>query len=160
GTFSIPAVREMFIGQRPSLITAGTNHRFLRGGLDEFTIYGRALQPNEVYALHSAGATGKCPPSDNEAPVVNAGPDQAIGSAGGTALLNGSTLDDGKPNAPLRFAWSQISGPGLTEFADPASPTTVAAFPAAGIYVIALSASDGECARSDTVEIRVGIPCT
>ena len=49
----------------------------------------------------------------NQAPVVNAGGDQAI-TLPGSALLTGGATDDGLPSPPaaLTYAWSKVSGPG------------------------------------------------
>jgi hypothetical protein len=38
----------------------GGTSRFLRGLIDEFTIYGRALSTQEIQEIVSAGCSGKC----------------------------------------------------------------------------------------------------
>ena len=65
-------------------------------------------------------------------------------------------LDDDLP-APARLAakWSQISGPGTVVFANPNVPATTATFPVLGIYVLRLSANDGELSASKDMQITV-----
>ena len=92
----------------------------------------------------------------NLAPVVDAGPDQAVDRTDGAALA-GSVTDDGLPGAPLALttSWSALSGPGRVFFADAQSPATTASFSEGGAYVLRLSASDGELESSDEVTITV-----
>jgi len=48
---------------------------------------------------------------DNQAPVVDAGPDQTI-TLPAAATLNGTVTDDGlPPGSPLTITWSSVSGP-------------------------------------------------
>ncbi|HEV8427371.1 MAG TPA: RHS repeat-associated core domain-containing protein [Pyrinomonadaceae bacterium] len=91
----------------------------------------------------------------NGAPVVNAGADLAV-TLPGTARLNGSVTDDGLPTGgALTVAWSQVSGPGTTTFANAAASVTTATFSAAGTYVLRLSASDSELTGSNDVTVTV-----
>jgi len=89
----------------------------------------------------------------NNAPVVNAGPDQAkVGTL--NATLAGTVSDDGLPvGGTFTAAWAKLSGPGNVTFANSLSPTTGATFSAYGTYVLRLSASDGQKASSDDVTI-------
>ena len=93
----------------------------------------------------------------NQAPVVNAGSDQTVIRTDG-ALLTGSVSDDGLPIPPGRVTtqWSQVSGPGTATFANPAGLTTGVTFPQAGIYVLRLTADDGEASVSDDLTLSVG----
>ena len=65
----------------------------------------------------------------NQAPVVNAGGDQAITLPAG-ANLAGSATDDGLPSPPaaLTYAWSKVSGPGTVSFGNTANASTTASF--------------------------------
>ena len=91
----------------------------------------------------------------NQAPVVSAGPDQAI-TLPAQALLNGSVTDDGLPMPPtLTAGWTRISGPGVVTFGEPTSPTTPATFSVAGVYVLRLTASDGALTSNDEATITV-----
>ena len=93
-------------------------------------------------------------PPLNRAPTVNAGPDQTL-TLPSAASLDGTVADDGLPGAGVTTAWSQVSGPGTTAFADSAAVDTTATFSAAGTYVLQLSATDGELTAGDTVQITV-----
>jgi RHS repeat-associated protein len=91
----------------------------------------------------------------NEPPAVDAGPDQTIDLPGG-ASLSGTVTDDGLPGgSTLTTTWSQVSGPDVVAFGDDSAPATTALFPAAGTYVLRLSASDAELTSNDEVTITV-----
>ncbi len=93
----------------------------------------------------------------NQAPCVDAGPDQLV-PLGQDARLDALVSDDGDPAAGgVGIAWSQRSGPGQTQsvVADPGSAATTASFPEAGSYVLRLRADDGALAASDDIEIYV-----
>ena len=99
--------------------------------------------------------TGTDTPAANRAPVVSAGPNQTI-TLPAAAALAGSATDDGQPvGAPLVTTWSAVSGPGAVTFANAASPTTTAAFSAAGTYVLRLTATDSLLSTSADVTITV-----
>jgi hypothetical protein len=104
-------------------------------------------------------------PAPNTAPIANAGSDQII-SLPNTASLFGSGNDDGLPNPPgaLTFRWSKISGREESEdpvvFGNPDSPATTVSFPAADVYVLRLTVSDGAITVSDDVVITVNPPPT
>ena len=92
----------------------------------------------------------------NQAPVVNAGPDQTI-QLPGTASLTGSVTDDGLPSSPGSVAstWTEVSGPGAVTFGNASATSTSASFSAAGTYVLRLTANDGSLATFDEVTISV-----
>jgi uncharacterized protein YjiK len=94
--------------------------------------------------------------SGNQAPVVNAGPDQAVTLAAGAAL-DGTASDDGQPNPPgsLTTTWSMTSGPGTVTFGDASTVDTTAAFSAPGTYVLRLTASDGDLSAADELTVTV-----
>jgi len=79
----------------------------------------------------------------NQAPYVNAGPNQTI-SLPAAAQLNGLAVDDGLPNGTLTISWSVVSGPGTVTFASASSPVTTASFSMAGTYVLQLAADDSQ----------------
>ncbi len=89
----------------------------------------------------------------NQAPVVNAGPDQQIVITG-TATLDGTLIDDGLP-AAATTTWSKVSGPGTVIFANANAVDTTATFSVEGSYVLRLTAADGEFTDSDDVTIDV-----
>jgi hypothetical protein len=93
-------------------------------------------------------------PAPNGAPSVSAGLDQVV-TLPSVASLDGTVADDGLPGPSVTTAWSQVSGPGTAVFGDSAAVDTSAAFSAAGVYVLQLSATDGELAASDVVQVTV-----
>jgi uncharacterized protein YegP (UPF0339 family)/dienelactone hydrolase len=93
---------------------------------------------------------------ENQAPAVDAGPDQTV-VLPGEATLNGTVTDDGLPDPPgkVTVEWSQVSGPGTVTFADANAEGTTTSFSDAGEYVLRLTANDGELTASDEVTIIV-----
>jgi hypothetical protein len=92
----------------------------------------------------------------NQPPVVNAGPDQAI-VLGMAASLSGTVSDDGQPPPPAVFTitWSMVSGPGTVTFADANAAATTATFSAVGSYTLRLTANDSQLSSSDDVVVTV-----
>ena len=92
----------------------------------------------------------------NQAPVVNAGPDQTI-TLPATASLAGTATDDGLPNPPgtLTTTWTKVSGPGTVTFGNASARATTASFSAPGSYVLRLTASDSALSTSDDIAITV-----
>jgi PKD repeat protein len=95
-------------------------------------------------------------PAPNTPPSVDAGANQSI-TLPGTAALDGTVNDDGRPNPPgaVTTTWSVDSGPGTVTFANPNAVDTSASFSAAGTYVLRLTANDSALSASDTVQIVV-----
>src|SRR5438477_11471440 len=95
----------------------------------------------------------------NQAPVVNAGPAQAI-ALSDPATLNGSATDDGLPNPPgaLTYSWTTVSGRGAVTFANANAASTTATFSSAGSYTLRLTASDNTLSGSADVAVTVGGP--
>lgn len=93
----------------------------------------------------------------NEAPQVEAGPDQEVTLPEVTVALAGVATDDGRPaGSTLAAAWSVESPAGAAvSFTDPGSPQTAATLPGAGEYVLRLTADDGQLTASDTVRMTV-----
>jgi len=76
----------------------------------------------------------------NQAPEVNAGPDETI-ILPNSATLCGTATDDGLPlGSSLTTAWSVVSGPGEVIFGTPAATSTSVGFNAPGTYVLRLTA--------------------
>ncbi|MGY1810948.1 PKD domain-containing protein [Blastococcus sp. SYSU D00669] len=97
------------------------------------------------------------PTGTNQAPTVNAGPDQTI-TLPAAATLTGSITDDGLPNPPgtTTATWSKVSGPGTVTFGNAGAPSTTATFSAGGSYVLRLTANDSLLQASDDVSVVVG----
>jgi len=95
------------------------------------------------------------PPSEpNQAPVVDAGPNQSI-VFGDAVSLDATVTDDGLPGLPLTYQWTAVSGPGTVTFADPSAEDTTASFSEPGEYVLRLTVSDSDLEGSDELTVRV-----
>lgn len=90
----------------------------------------------------------------NLAPVVNAGADQTI-TLPSAATLAGTVTDDGLPGTGLIRTWGKISGPGTVAFSDSGALNPFVNFGSDGVYVLGLTANDGELITTDTVTITV-----
>ena len=120
-------------------------------GLRTLTVQTGAQQLSFPDGFSISGLEGE----DNNAPSVNAGPDQTI-TLLGNATLNGTASDDGKPTgSTLTLTWSKVSGPGTVTFANPNAAVTTASFSAPGGYVLRLTASDTQLISFDEVAIIV-----
>jgi len=122
-------------------------------GIDSFTydIYdGVARSDPATVTVTVDGNAG------NAAPVVAAGADQIV-EAGTMVVLDGTVTDDGLPLDPglVVTAWSVTGGPGSVSFADAAAVDTTAGFTGDGIYVLRLTASDGELVAFDEITVTV-----
>ncbi len=94
----------------------------------------------------------------NLPPVVDAGPDQNVALPTG-ANLDGTVSDDGRPDPPgaVTTNWSKVSGPGSVTFGDATAVDTTANFSSVGVYVLRLTADDGQLTASDEVTVTVGL---
>jgi RHS repeat-associated protein len=91
----------------------------------------------------------------NQAPIVNAGPNQTI-TLPNSAALSGTASDDGLPaGSTLTTFWSQVSGPGLATFNDIDALATRAVFSTPGTYVLRLTANDSHRIGTDDIQITV-----
>jgi glucose/arabinose dehydrogenase len=94
----------------------------------------------------------------NQAPVVNAGPDLS-GLVDRTVHLHGAVSDDGLPVPPgqVTALWTPVSGPAAPSWpqGDADDTHSHVVFPAPGIYVLRLTADDGELSGSDEVSIAI-----
>jgi VCBS repeat-containing protein len=91
----------------------------------------------------------------NQAPIVNAGPDQ-VAVLSKSLMLNGSATDDGLPNGALTIVWSKVSGPGTPQFSSPNKAVTTVTFNKTGSYTLRLTATDGGgLSSSDDVIVNV-----
>jgi hypothetical protein len=128
-----------------AIIISGTGHR---------TAVAFNGDPAGAPLLHVEFTTGT---TSNQAPSVNAGPNQSV-TLPNSATLNGTVTDDGLPSgSSLTSVWSKTSGPGTVSFTDPNAQDTSASFSAAGSYVLRLTASDGQLSSFDEVTITVTV---
>ncbi|NNG00371.1 MAG: hypothetical protein HKM93_13375 [Desulfobacteraceae bacterium] len=113
----------------------------------------RTYRPTGAGPAESPRTDGGGTPT-NEAPTVNAGPDQAV-QLSAPANLNGSAYDDGLPSNNLTTTWRKVSGPGIVKFGNVSALNTTATFSLKGFYVLSLAASDGVLSTSDRIGINV-----
>lgn len=79
-----------------------------------------------------------------------------VGTVGAQESLFGSVHDEGLPRgAGVTTTWKQVSGPGEAKFEDAAKARTHVVYPAAGAYVLELSAGDGELSAARRVTVNV-----
>ena len=95
-------------------------------------------------------------PAPNQPPVVDAGNAQTITLPAGAAL-DGTVTDDGLLN-PVITTWSKVSGPGTVTFGNASAIDTTASFSTAGVYVLRLTANDGQFTPLDEVTVTVNAP--
>ena len=112
------------------------------------------IQNAKVSAIQVTSSGGTA----NQAPLVNAGADQAITLPANSVNLTGSATDDGLPNGTLSLSWSKTSGPGTVTFSNANSAATSVSFSSAGTYVLKLTASDGALSAFDETTIIVNSP--
>ncbi|MBN2495925.1 MAG: hypothetical protein JXR96_15140, partial [Deltaproteobacteria bacterium] len=120
------------------------------GLIDEVRIFDQALTELEIETLYLEHRP-------NRSPSVDAGADQVIDWPDNVVALAGSVSDDGLPDPPaaLTLAWSEQSGPGEVVFSPADQASSNASLSAPGVYVLELSAFDGELSGADTLRIEV-----
>ncbi len=96
-------------------------------------------------------------PPTNQAPSVDASPENQTITLPASASLSATATDDGLPNPPgaLTRSWSKVSGPGNITFSSPSGLSTTASFSAAGAYVIRFQASDSALSANDDINVTV-----
>src|SRR5437879_13765109 len=94
-----------------------------------------------------------CKEAPNQAPLVDAGPNQTITLPTNAVTLDGTATDDGLPNNTLTLSWTKVSGPGTVTFTAPSSASTGATFSVFGTYILQLTANDSQLSSSDTVTV-------
>lgn len=70
-------------------------------------------------------------------------------------ILEASIADDGT-NTPVTVTWTNISGPGSLVFGDMTATNTTVSFTNGGVYVLRLTADDGQLSGYDEVTVVVG----
>jgi hypothetical protein len=98
GVFTPQTSYDFYLGARLGII-AGPE-LYYSGSLDEFSIYNRALAPNEIAAIYQAGGDGKC--TTPTPPVISTQPTSQSVTVGGTAVFSVSAVG----TSPLTYQWS------------------------------------------------------
>jgi hypothetical protein len=87
------------IGYRPNTSGEGRAGDRLSGGLDEVSIYNRALSQSEIQAIYHAGSSGKC--TGNATLAITVQPTNVTAFVGSTATLKVTAVGTG----PLGYQW-------------------------------------------------------
>lgn len=114
--------------------------------------FGPGSDLNATDSMDGGGNTGINFISGNEPPVADAGADDTVIFPGPYALQGDATDPD---MDELTYLWEKVSGPGSVTFDDDTDPTTDATFSLKGVYVLRLTADDGDLSDSDEVTITV-----
>jgi hypothetical protein len=93
----------------------------------------------------------------NNPPVVSAGVNLTV-TTSAPVNLDGTVTDDGIPTSVITTTWNKVSGPGTVTFGNPNAVDTTASFSAAGVYVLRLTADDGQLDASATVRLVITVP--
>ena len=132
------------IGYRPngsSELLGGARHL---GGLDEVSVYNRALSPAEVQAVYSAEEHGKCP--NLIGPAILAQPQSLTVISGGSAEF--AVLATGAP--PLNYQWL-LNGAALPGKTLPSLTLTNVQLGDSGNYSVIVTNAVGSVASSNAV---------
>lgn len=97
----------------------------------------------------------------NRAPRVNAGLDFAATYSAFPAgiPLAATVFDDALPaNSPVTYSWSFVSGPAPVYFHNSDRTNATVFVPGSGLYIIKLTAHDGELSSSDEIALTIDRP--
>lgn len=112
---------------------------------------GVSLTPAASGGFSGVGIVYSGRTSGNYAPGVWAGHEMWVTLPATPAMTGVATDDGGTPTV----TWSHVSGPATAAFTDANDLTTTVTFPAAGRYVLRLTANDGGRSSSDEVTVWV-----
>jgi len=162
GTNGIPGVSVYFVADGPG--TLSTNNPVFTDAfgmalieLTAGTTAGEVLISADTLANGANVTLVTLRDPANEAPSVDAGPNQTI-ELSESAILNATASDDGIPQPTLSVEWYFATGPGLLSFGNRFALNTTVAFSAPGVYTLHIWVSDGELSATDTVTITVNAP--
>jgi hypothetical protein len=101
GTFTPQtSFTNLLIGARTAFASAASPVARFAGGMDELSIYSRALSPAEILAIYNADAMGKCPPA-GVAPTITQQPTNVTAHVGDIVVFNVAAAG----TAPLGYQW-------------------------------------------------------
>jgi hypothetical protein len=106
GTFTPRTTYDLYFGKRPS---PGFDTNSLAGGLDEISLYNRALSSNEIAAIYGARGAGKCPLPPT---IVNVTPTNWFVNEGTTVSYNVAVV--GTPPFAYQWQFNNTDIPGAT----------------------------------------------
>ncbi len=130
--------------------------------LDNFISSGDSVYIDRITTLKAKAFESGYDPSSvatasysiNSGPTVLAGNQQTIATS--SLTLGGHVTDDGLYGGGTKFTnWAKISGPSTVSFDNATLTNATATFGSDGIYILELSASDGQYTNSSQVTIAV-----
>jgi hypothetical protein len=121
------------------------------------------LLPDAAYALLSPNSAQVIITDDEvnllpEVTIISPTVDTVyLVSVGTMLVLEATATDDGRPNPPsvLTTTWSRVSGPGTVTFGETNAVRTTVQFSANGVYVLRITAHDGQLSASDDLTVVV-----
>jgi len=115
------------------------------------------FDPATTTAFHTF-CLGEVPPGANRPPQVDAGPDLEWFMTGPDPIvmtLDGTATDDGLPSGTLDLLWELTDGPDSLVWDDAALEDPTVTLTEPGVYLLRLTADDGELSAGDTLQIAV-----
>jgi len=159
GTEAGTALGTVYVDQKYSAPSGYTYDSTNWDELGTFTITGNTLTVviDVVYGQGFSMADAVLIEEANAPPSVDAGSDDTITLPTDTVNLDGTVSDDGLPDPPASVTteWTKQSGPGTVTFGNAYAVDTTATFSADGVYVLRLTADDGDETAYDEVTITV-----
>ncbi|MGA2656274.1 MAG: LamG-like jellyroll fold domain-containing protein [Verrucomicrobiota bacterium] len=141
GSGVAPPVNQDSNGSAIGNVSPAVNSAFFNGGIDEVSIYSRALTSVEIAGIYAAGAAGKCPVTGTNLdvpPFVTVQPADHLALQGSNAQFTVTATG----SAPLSYQWRE-NGTNLVDgglVSGAATPTlSLANVSAGGIYSVAVS---------------------
>ena len=138
---------DIYLGFRPAGPSAGL---FYKGGMDEVSIYDRALTAAEVQTIYNAGSGGKC--QAPAAPVIFAQPSSQSVVEGGNATFTVGVAG----TIPFSYQW-EFNGTNLSGATDSTLTVSNAQPANAGDYSVVVSNTVGSATSSNAL-LTVTLP--
>lgn len=114
--------------------------------------YSRLAPSNAVVAITDAG-TNLAPIVTITSPTTNR---VYLLPTSVNMILEATVTDDGDTNVPMTLTWTNVSGPDSLVFGNTTSNNTTVSFTNGGVYVLRLTADDGQTSGYDEVTVVVG----
>lgn len=140
GAFTPRTSTDLYLGKRPAPGQDVNNHV---GGLDEVSIYNRALATNEIQAIYAARGAGKCPLQPT---VLNVTPPSWYVNEGATVAYTVTAV--GSPM--LTYQW-QFGGFDIAGATNTTLTFSNVVYAQAGNYAVVVSNPGGMTASSNVV---------
>jgi hypothetical protein len=125
------------------------------GGLDEVSVYNRALSASEIQAIYGAGSAGKCTTTTPSPPVIYAQPTNQTAFAGQTVTMTVGAYG----TAPLGYVWS-FNGSPIDSATNSSIVLTNVQQSQSGSYVVQVTNSVGSTnSLAATLTVNPTPPC-